>query len=219
MIRPGANVHAWVFDLDNTLYPASATVYRAVEARMTAYIARALQLAEDDAAGLRERYFQEYGATVAGLVERNGLDAHDFLEFVHDVDFDALSPDQGLNELIATLPGRKFVFTNGGATYARRVLERLGLASHFDGVCDIESAGLAPKPSPAAYRALIEHCAIDPARAVLIEDSARNLEPAHALGFTTALVGADATAGAYVDIAAADLKTLLTDWLVVEPAL
>ncbi|KAK0340881.1 hypothetical protein LTR94_028709, partial [Friedmanniomyces endolithicus] len=47
---------------------------------------------------------------------------------------DALSPlvpDPDLPRLLAALPGRKLVFTNGDAPYARRVLERLGLSDSF----------------------------------------------------------------------------------------
>jgi putative hydrolase of the HAD superfamily len=62
---------------------------------------------------------------------------------------------------------------------------------------------------------LIEAHAIDPKRALFIEDTMRNLEPAHRLGFKTALVGAvhPAPRPAYVDYHAADLRTLLGDWL------
>jgi putative hydrolase of the HAD superfamily len=76
---------AWVFDLDNTLYPV-ADIYDEIGARMTAYIARALSLNEAEALAVRERYFHQYGATVVGLAEHHGVDAHDFLADVHNAD-------------------------------------------------------------------------------------------------------------------------------------
>jgi hypothetical protein len=50
---------------------------------------------------------------------------------------------------------------------------------------------------------------------VLIEDTLRNLAPAHAMGFTTALIGADCPEPrpAYVDHWTHDVKALLRGWL------
>ncbi len=206
----GARFSAWVFDLDNTLYPV-ADIYDEIGARMTAYIARTLLLGEAEALALRERYFHQYGATVAGLARHHGVDAGDFLRDVHDADYSVLRADPELSELIAVLPGRKIIFTNGGGGHPERTLDKLGLTDAFDAIVDIERCGLAPKPSRAAYDALILECGIDPTETLLIEDTLRNLEPAHALGFATALVGPvhPAPRPAYVDYCASDVKTLL----------
>jgi putative hydrolase of the HAD superfamily len=206
----GASIRAWVFDLDNTLYPAS-DLYHEIGARMTAYIARKLELSEAAAHDLRERYFWEYGATVVGLARHHGMDAHDFLAEAHDADYSVLRPDAELAALLAALPGRKIVFTNGGGGHGARVLERLGLAPLFERVFDIEDGALAPKPQRQAYERLVAACALAPRETVLIEDTLRNLEPAHQLGFVTALVGAvhPEPHPAYVDHWAHDLKDLL----------
>lgn len=205
-----AHIRAWVFDLDNTLYPAPA-LYDAIGVRMTAHIARALNVDEDEAHRLRELYFHSHGATVAGLAQEHGLDASAFLHDVHQVDYSVLKPDPELAALIAALPGRRLVFTNGGGGHGQRALESLALRGLFERVFDIESSGITPKPQRAAYERLIAACGIDPRESAIIEDSPRNLEPAHALGFTTALVG-EAAAGAkpaYVDYASVELKDLL----------
>jgi putative hydrolase of the HAD superfamily len=68
------------------------------------------------------------------------------------------------------------------------VLERLGLANAFDGMHDIHAMNYAPKPDPASYRALCDRFGIEPTRAIFIEDMARNLAPAKALGMTTVWV-------------------------------
>jgi len=201
---------AWVFDLDNTLYPAS-DLYDEIGERMTAYIARRVGVDHAEALRLRETYFHEYGATIVGLVRHHGVDARDFLADVHEADHSVLVVDEELRELIERLPGRRIVFTNGGGGHPERVLATLGLAHCFHGVFDIEAAHLAPKPQRESYERLIEAFAIEPKRAVLIEDTLRNLEPAHALGFATALVGAvhPAPLPAYVDWRAEDIKELL----------
>lgn len=205
-----ARFSAWVFDLDNTLYPVAA-IYDEIGARMTAYIARTLAVDEAEAMRLRERYFHRYGATVAGLARHHGVDAGDFLRDVHAADYSVLSPDPELADLIAALPGRKIIFTNGGGGHAERALERLGLSTLFDTIVDIERCALAPKPQASAYDALIREAHINPAETLLIEDTLRNLEPAHALGFTTALVGPvrPGPLPPSVDHWAADLKDLL----------
>lgn len=212
MIPSGVDV--WVFDLDNTLYPAS-NLYDEIGERMSAYIARALGVDPEEATRLREKYLHEYGATIVGLVRHHGMNARDFLSQVHDADHSVLAVDDELTALIASLPGRRIVFTNGGGGHGQRVIESLGMAHCFEAVFDIENAGLAPKPQPESYQRLIEAHAIDPKRALFIEDTLRNLEPAHALGFKTALVGAvhPAPLAAYVDHHAPDLRTLLRAWL------
>ena len=209
---------SWVFDLDNTLYPADSTVYDAIGTRMTQYVARVAGLDFVAAEKLQERYFFEYGATVVGLMRHHEIDAAHFMHDVHDVDLSIVPPDLDLNALIAALPGRKFVFTNGGAEYARRMLKQLRLEAHFDAVVDIETTGLIPKPQPEAYRHLVEFCAIDPHRAVLIEDTLRNLEPAAALGFETVLVGAvhPDPKPAYLHHTAHDLKSFLRSCLQID---
>lgn len=200
----------WVFDLDNTLYPARA-LYDEIGERMTAYIARRLDLPTHEALALRERYFYEYGATVAGLAHHHGVDARDFLQDVHRADHSVLQPDDELRALIAKLPGTRIVYTNGGGGHAERVLANLGLADLFDAVFDIEAGGLAPKPQRQSYDRLIAAHAIEPRQALLIEDTLRNLEPAHDLGFTTALIGPvhPEPRPPYVDHWAHDLRDFL----------
>lgn len=201
----------WVFDLDNTLYPAESTLYDALGARMTAYIADLLGISADAAFTLQERYFHQYGATIVGMVEHHGIDSDAFLRHVHDIDVSDVAPDPELAALLKALPGRKFVFTNGGGGHAARMVAQIGLGDCFDGLFDISDAGLAPKPQVQAYARLIDRFAIDPKRAVMIEDTLRNLEPAHAMGFSTVLVGPvhPDPAPAYVDVVAGDVKAFL----------
>jgi putative hydrolase of the HAD superfamily len=180
-----AHVRAWIFDLDNTLYPASANLFGPVEARMTDYIAELLQLPRPEARALQKGWFHSHGTTLAGLMAEHGVDPHEFLAFVHDVEMDVLEENAPLAAAIAQLPGRKLVFTNGDAPYATRVLERLGLGASFEGVHDIHAMALSPKPAPAAYAGLCDAYAIEPTRALFADDMVRNLAPAKAIGMST----------------------------------
>jgi putative hydrolase of the HAD superfamily len=207
---PFARITTWVFDLDNTLYPARA-LYDEIGERMTNYIARATGLDMEGALHIREKYFHEYGATVVGLAKHHDIDPRDFLLDVHLADHSVLAPDAELRGLIGRLPGRRIIFTNGGGGHAQRVLESLNLDGLFESVFDIEDAELTPKPQRECYQRLIARCRFDARDALLIEDTLRNLEPAHDLGFATALVGPvhPNPRPPYVDHWAADVKTLL----------
>jgi putative hydrolase of the HAD superfamily len=116
---------------------------------------------------------------------KHGVDPHEFLAHVHDVDMGVIEDAPAIRDGIGRLPGRKFVFTNADAPYAERVLARLGLSDAFDALHDIHALGYVPKPDGRAYAHVCEAHGIDPARALFVEDMARNLAPAKAIGMTT----------------------------------
>ncbi|MFL9503382.1 HAD-IA family hydrolase, partial [Rhodopseudomonas palustris] len=87
--------------------------------------------------------------------------------------------------------GRKLILTNGSTAHAGKVLERIGIGHHFEAVFDIIAADLEPKPAPQTYRRFLDRHGIDPARAAMFEDLARNLTVPHQLGMTTVLVVPD----------------------------
>jgi len=179
------HVDAWIFDLDNTLYPAHSDLFAQIDARMSAYVSRELDLPLDEARVLQKAYYRDHGTTLNGLIKLHGIDPEPYLAEVHDIDFSVLAPDPVLNDAIARLPGKRFVFTNGCRNYAVRVLDRLGLSGIADDLWDIRTTDFQPKPEPAAYDAVVARAGLAPRRAAMFEDLARNLVPAHALGMTT----------------------------------
>ncbi|HLY44536.1 MAG TPA: pyrimidine 5'-nucleotidase [Stellaceae bacterium] len=185
---PLGAVETWIFDLDNTLYPASCRLFDQVQRRMTEYICDRLALSPEAAAELRRRYFREHGTTLRGLMTVNRIDPHEFLAFVHDIDLAGVPPDPALVAALRTLDGRKIVHTNGSTRHAERLLAHLGLADAFSGIVDIVAAGFDPKPALAGYRLLLQRHAVAAPRALMVEDIARNLAPAAELGMTTAWI-------------------------------
>ncbi len=183
-----AHVTHWIFDLDNTLYPASSGLFDLIDERMGAYIARLLDCDPSEARRVQKAHFHAHGTTLAGLMKEHDVDPHHFLADVHAINLDRVAANAGLERGLGRLPGRKLIFTNGDAPYARRVLDRIGIAHHFDHLHDIHGADLRPKPDAHGYRLLIDALGIDPARAVMVEDMAQNLVPAKALGMTTVWV-------------------------------
>ena len=212
-----AHVESWIFDLDNSLYPHSCNLFELIDARMGAYIQRLLGVDPAEARRVQKGHFHAHGTTLAGLMASHGIDPREFLDFVHDIDLARLTADPALVAALDRLPGRKFVFTNADEAYARRVLDRLGLANAFDGMHDIHAMEYLPKPHPAAYQALCARHRIDPQRALFADDMVRNLAPAKALGMTTVWVdngseqaGRDADP-AFIDYRTTDIALWLTE--------
>ena len=198
MIPALAHVDTWIFDLDNTLYPASADLFGLIDARMTAFIQRLLGVDAAEAHAMQKSYFREHGTTLSGLMRAHAVDPHEFLAFVHDVALDAVAEDRRLVRGVAALPGRKLIFTNGDEPYARRVLGKLGLSESFEAIHDIHACAYRPKPHPESYAAMCARLEVDPTRALFVEDMARNLVPAKALGMVTVWVNNGSEDGGHV---------------------
>ena len=178
----------WVFDLDNTLYPAECDLFAEIDQRMTDFVARFLRLPRDEARAVQKSYYTEHGTTLNGLMSMHGMEPDEFLAHVHEIDLSPLPRTPELAEAIAALPGRKFVFTNGSRGHARRVTDYMGLGEVFDGQFGIEDSHFTPKPDLSSYQAFNRVFGVAPEEAVFFEDLARNLAPAHAMGFATVLV-------------------------------
>ena len=188
---PPAQVETWVFDLDNTLYPASCSLFPQIDVRMRHFIAERLGLGLDQAFALQKSYYRQFGTTLRGLMLMHGIEPEAFLAYVHDIDHSVLEAAPRLDAALAGLAGRKLIFTNGSQPHAVAVLERLGIARHFEGIFDIVASRFVPKPQPEGYDALIRRFAFDPRRAAMVEDIHRNLAPAAQLGMTTVWVRQD----------------------------
>lgn len=214
-----AHVDCWIFDLDNTLYPAKADLFALIDVKMGEYIQGLLGCDAAEARTVQKRYFMEHGTTLSGLMRHHDIEPRAFLDYVHDISMDRLEVDPALNAHIAALPGRRLIFTNGDATYAGRVLERLGLADMFEQIHDIHACQYVPKPDPAGYAALCAAYDVDPTRAAFFEDMARNLKPAKAIGMTTIWVNNGSEAGGhdhhpdFVDFETDHLRPFLADIL------
>ena len=187
--EPGPlSLDTWVFDLDNTLYPASSGLFVQVNRRIRAFISSRLEIGDDEAAELQGKYFRRYRSSLRGLMLDHGVEPAAFLEYVHDIDLSPIGPNDTLRNAVAALPGRKVIFTNGSVDHAQRVLARLGLDGLFEAIFDIHAADYLPKPEPRTYHRLLEVMGIEAQRSALLEDLAMNLEPAAALGMTTVWV-------------------------------
>ena len=185
---PLDTVETWVFDLDNTLYPADSNLFQQIDVKMGEFISNLLGIEVAEAKKLQKRYFRSHGTTMNGLMTNHGMAPGDFLDYVHDIDLTVIDPSPKLDAALGRLDARKVIYTNGPLDHAERVMDRLGVAHHFEGIFDIVEADYRPKPKPEPLQAMLKKFAVDPTSAVMVEDIARNLEPAHAAGMTTVWV-------------------------------
>jgi putative hydrolase of the HAD superfamily len=211
------SARVWFFDLDDTLHDASHAIFRAIDARMTDYVQHHLAVDRPEANRIRRDYWLRYGATLLGLVRHHGVDAHHFLAQTHDFEVAALvRAERGLGALLARLPGRKVLLTNAPAHYAAAVLSELAVHAHFTRRYAIESMRVhgrfRPKPSRSMLAAMLAREGVPGRRAVLVEDSLRNLKSAKSLGLATVLVTAHGSGSVrrplYVDAVVASLHEL-----------
>ncbi|GGD17240.1 pyrimidine 5'-nucleotidase [Aquisalinus flavus] len=194
------HIDTWVFDLDNTLYPAHCHLFSQIDRRMSEFIQARLSLDEASARKIQKHYYSVYGTTLSGLMKEHDMPPRDFLDYVHDIDVSVVPRNEGLRTAISALPGKRYIFTNGSVRHAENVAGKIGVLDLFDDIFDIEAADYLPKPHEDTYTAFNRRFGITPSRAAMFEDLPQNLVAAHALGKTTVLVQSDA------------------DWMADEPA-
>ena len=182
------DLETWVFDLDNTLYHSSINLFDQIDKRMCDYVSKFLNIPASDAYKVQKSFFREYGTTLRGMMECHNMDPGPYLEYVHDIDLSNVKIDTVMVNALETLPGQKIIFTNATKNYAKRVIKCLGLEPQIENIFDIIDAGYIPKPAPEIYSHFIDKYHINPKKAIMVEDMARNLVPATNLGMKTVWV-------------------------------
>lgn len=229
---PFMHIETWVFDLDNTLYPADCDLWPKIDQRITQFMMALFGLDGASARALQKYYYQHYGTTLRGLMEDYGVGADEFLRYVHDIDRSSILPNAPLAAAIAALPGRKLILTNGSRDHALLTSQALGLGASFEDIFDIIDAELVPKPELRTYQRFFDKHGVNPDTAAMFEDIERNLIVPHQRGMKTVLVVpkpgqrdhrepfeiADSRALPHVDFVTNDLGGFLTEILAAHDA-
>lgn len=184
------SIRAMLFDLDNTLYPASSGLMQQMDRRIGEYVQQRLGLPEPEASQIRNRYYTTYGTTLRGLQQHHShVETDDYLRFVHDIALEQyLTVSAELDAALTDLDVRKVIFTNSPREHAERVLSAMGIAHHFERIFDLRYFNFVAKPDPACYQHVLDELGVNGDEAVLLEDTAINLDPAKALAMTTILI-------------------------------
>ncbi len=173
-------------DLDDTLYPSSSGLWKAIRQRIDLFVAKKLDLPAGEASALRQGLFREYGTTLRGLQAMYQVDEEEYLNFVHDVPLSSyIGPDPALRAMLLAYPQRKVIFTNAHTAHARRVTMTLGIDDCFERIIDIHAIQPYCKPMPEAFQAAFDLLGVDPRESVLIDDTLANLVTAKTFGMRT----------------------------------
>ena len=178
----------WVFDLDNTLYPASSNLFSKIDIRMKKFIISKLNVSPDDAYAIQKKYYFKYGTTLAGLMKNHNIKPEEFLDYVHNIDVSSLKKDLKLQKILKSLPGNKYIYTNGSKSHAINVMKRLGINNYITKIFDIENANYIPKPSMKPLKYFIKKYNILAKEAIFFEDIPKNLINPKKAGFQTVLI-------------------------------
>jgi len=181
----------WVFDLDNTLYPAASNLFYKIDKRMKQFIMNKLKTSETNAYKIQKRYYMQYGTTLFGLMKNHKINPKDFLDYVHDIDYSSLKKDISLNSELKKLPGSLYIYTNGTKAHAINVLKNLGIDFFLFKIFDIKDANYIPKPSENSLKIFIKKLKINPSESIFFEDIAINLKNPKKIGFKTVLIKSD----------------------------
>ena len=73
----------WIFDLDNTLHDARASIFPSMHGQINAFLQRRFNLDEAGAGKMREHFWRTYGTTLEGLMRRHGVHPRQFLAETH----------------------------------------------------------------------------------------------------------------------------------------
>ena len=182
------NIKHWVFDLDNTLYPASSNLFSKIDVRMKKFIIRKLNVDSDQAYSIQKKYYFKYGTTLAGLMKNHDIPPREFLDYVHDIDVSSLKVNPKLKKILKSLPGKSYIYTNGSKNHAINVMKRLGINNFITNIFDIEDANYIPKPSMTSLKSFTKKFDIISKEAIFFEDIPKNLINAKKSGFTTVLI-------------------------------
>ena len=194
------------FDLDDTLYPSSAGLWKAIKGRMNEYMREQMNIPADKIPELREKYFMQYGTTMRGLQANHNINSDDFLAYVHDLPLgNYLTPDPAQRSIIASLPTRNLIFTNADSSHAERVLTQLKLRDLFPVIVDVNAVTPYCKPMPEAFEIAMKLAGeTDPSRCVMIDDLTRTTSAAREAGMSSLLYGAESSNG--------DANASFTNW-------
>ncbi len=202
----------WLFDYDLTLYgEEERCVINSLDHRISLFVQKTVGGDFESAHKIRTDYLEQFGTTLAGLMAMNQVDPDEFFDFIHQPEFltyPKKAPEK--LKLLQSLEGPRFVFTNGRHDWSEAGMAHMGIESAIDGVLDLKQLGWVGKPHDSAYekaevwlrqRLLQMGYAMpaDPRDIILLEDSLRNLEPAHHRGWTTVFVSPKEDCPAWVD--------------------
>ena len=198
----------WIFDLDNTLHDAQAKIFPIVNNKMNQYISSTLKISIEEASKLRAQYWDEYGATLQGLIKNYNIDPIDFLDKTHTISnfTDLVIPMPNLKEILTLADGKRIIYTNAPKNYTDQVLKICEIEEYFDEVFTIEDSDFRPKPNKDSMKLFIKKYNIK--EAYFVDDVKENLKTAKQFGLSTIWLTSNDDNPTYIDKKIPELRDL-----------
>ena len=179
-----------LFDMDNTLYPASSAMDKGITRRMLECVADFFHCTMDEAIALRSERIVHYSTTLEWLRNEGLTDIEGFLAHVHPSnEAEELPPQPGLREFLISLNMPMSILTNAPHEHADTVLGKLGIADLFEAVTDIRDAGFIGKPYPDSYMAALKKVGATIENTLFLDNMQKYTDGWVALGGTAVLIG------------------------------
>ena len=170
-----------ILDMDGCVYHPKylKTLFTQVSARMTEFIALKLSIDKVKAKQLQTDYFYKYDTSLNGLMKNYPkiINPHEFLSYVHNINYDCLNKDIELREELLKLDVKVYCATNGSKEHAINCMKRIGIDDLFEGkIMDIVDFNFKPKPNPESLKLMCDKFQIPTNEETLyIEDICKNL--------------------------------------------
>jgi putative hydrolase of the HAD superfamily len=203
--------NTWIFDLDNTLHDAQKKIFPVINQKINQYICETVKINFTDADLLRKKYWDNYGATLEGLIKHHNVDPTEFLEETHTLINlkELVVPMPDLIKVLSSIDGQKILYTNAPRAYANKVLKICEVKSYFNEIYSIEDCNFLAKPSDISMRLFLKKYKIK--KAYFVDDVKDNLETANKFGLSTIWLTNEKESPSYVDKKIDKLKDLITD--------
>lgn len=184
------NIEHLIFDLDNTLYPATAAMDAGITQRMMECVASFFNVSMEKAAEIRRENIKKFSTTLEWLRSEGLKDVERFFAHVHpENEADELGSDEKLRPFLESIKIPKIICTNAPREHAERVLKKLNVRDQFDAVCDIRDCNFLGKPYEAAFTTALSLCGGNIDNTLFLDDMMKYTDGYAIMGGTAALVG------------------------------
>ena len=172
----------WIFDLDNTLHDAQKNIFPIINKKINRYISEVVKINNEEADELRQKYWEQYGATLEGLIKHHKINPTEFLEKTHTIEnfSELVVPMPDLIKVLSLIKGQKILYTNAPRNYTKQVLKVCQIEDFFDGIFSIEDSGFIAKPNLSSMKLFVAQYKIK--KAYFVDDVKENLETAKHFG-------------------------------------
>ena len=178
-----------VFDVDGTLYPASDGVEDESENLCVKFFEEKLNFSHKEALKKIEQMRQKYHYEAEGMAETFGVSQEEYLEYVCATKAEKVHPNSELEQLLRTMPYRKFILTDATRSHALDILKKLQVnSSNFEKIFEAKDGNFAYKYRDEMFEKFFEICQVIPEETIFFDDKQNCLKQAKKFGMKTVLI-------------------------------